>query len=161
MDGRRRLSPLAASLLEQILPNRRIFADHPLSIKESNQRRYDATVGKGLCYWCKQVNERAPKKYCLKCEGARAFKAKALLKVRKRELFEHYGGAVCACCGEQELAFLTLDHFTRHKNLDKYRGGDRLYRWLRLQGFPPGYRVLCFNCNVGRWINGGKCPHAN
>jgi hypothetical protein len=30
---------------------------------------------------------------------------------------------------------------------------------LKKRGYPPGYRVLCFNCNRGRYLNGGVCPH--
>jgi hypothetical protein len=33
-----------------------------------------------------------------------------------------------------------------------------LYIWLRQRDWPPGYRVLCVNCNfaIGHF---GKCPH--
>lgn len=35
-----------------------------------------------------------------------------------------------------------------------------MYRWLKKQGFPKGdFRVMCFNCNLGRQRNGGECPH--
>lgn len=27
------------------------------------------------------------------------------------------------------------------------------------QGFPPSFRVLCYNCNSGRARNRGVCPH--
>lgn len=27
-------------------------------------------------------------------------------------------------------------------------------------GFPAEYQILCFNCNIGRSRNGGRCPHA-
>jgi hypothetical protein len=27
------------------------------------------------------------------------------------------------------------------------------------QGFPDGFQTLCFNCNVGKYKNGGVCPH--
>jgi DNA-directed RNA polymerase subunit RPC12/RpoP len=30
--------------------------------------------------------------------------------------------------------------------------------WLCANGLPPGYEVLCFNCNIGKGIH-GKCPH--
>jgi hypothetical protein len=26
-------------------------------------------------------------------------------------------------------------------------------------GFPPGYQVLCMNCNHGKRMNNGVCPH--
>jgi hypothetical protein len=27
------------------------------------------------------------------------------------------------------------------------------------ENYPPEYQVLCFNCNCGRALNGGRCPH--
>lgn len=70
-------------------------------------------------------------------------------------------GAVCACCGESERAFLTFDH----KNNDgashrkKIGIGHIFYRWMIDHKFPESIQVLCFNCNTGRHVNGGICPH--
>jgi len=74
-----------------------------------------------------------------------------------------YGGYVCACCGETEPLFLTLDHINGdgaeiRRNIGTL-GGTKLYKWLRDNGWPPGYQVLCLNCNQGRYRNGGVCPH--
>lgn len=84
---------------------------------------------------------------------------------RKRETIDHYGGK-CGCCNERRLPFLTIDHPNNdgaaHRKSLKMSGaasGWRIYDWLRSQGYPKGFRVLCWNCNVGRHINGGKCPH--
>ena len=73
----------------------------------------------------------------------------------------------CACCGETEFSFLSLDHIEegtgnseRSEFLgNRYRGGHHFYRELRLRNYPPGYQVLCMNCQVGRRDNGGVCPH--
>ncbi len=74
-----------------------------------------------------------------------------------------YGGYRCACCGESEPLFLTLDHMNNGGNRHRKRLGSsasmRLYQWLRDNRYPPGYRVLCVNCNLGRHRNGGVCPH--
>jgi hypothetical protein len=36
------------------------------------------------------------------------------------------------------------------------RGGiNRFYK----NNFPRGYRILCYNCNCGRALNNGICPH--
>lgn len=71
-----------------------------------------------------------------------------------------YGG-FCACCGETERTFLQLDHVNddgaAHRRELK---GRRLAPWLRKMGYPDGFRVLCANCNFGRHLNGGVCPHA-
>ena len=76
-------------------------------------------------------------------------------------MFNAYGGYVCACCGEKNPGFLTLDHTKGggRQHRKQLGGGDKVWAWLRRNGFPPGYRVLCYNCNVGRAANGGVCPH--
>lgn len=81
-------------------------------------------------------------------------------------VFRHYGGLKCACCGEDKFSFLSLDHIsgdggTERAKLfgNRYQGGHHIYRALRLQGYPPGYQVLCMNCQVGRRDNQGVCPH--
>jgi len=77
----------------------------------------------------------------------------------KIEAFEAYDGCRCACCGVAELIFLTLDHVDGDGGgRDRQLGGSRLCYILKQAGFPPGYQVLCFNCNVAKhWL--GICPH--
>jgi hypothetical protein len=76
--------------------------------------------------------------------------------------YEAYGGYVCACCGETERMFLTLDHVNNDGNVHrKHHGlGASLYKWLEKNGYPKGLiQVLCMNCNIGKWRNKGVCPH--
>jgi hypothetical protein len=63
----------------------------------------------------------------------------------------------CACCGLDDVSKLAIDHIN---------GGGRqmgktstaLHRWLIKNNFPPGFRILCNNCNhsFGAY---GYCPH--
>ena len=84
----------------------------------------------------------------------------------KDAVFGAYGGYVCACCGETERKFLSLDHINNDGG--KWRkdtfgarnyAGKRTYAWLHRHGYPPGIQVLCMNCNHGKSLNGGVCPH--
>ena len=82
--------------------------------------------------------------------------------VRMRELVVgHYGG-VCVCCKESNIKFLTIDHINgggnQHRRDIKVGGGKSFYYWLRNQGYPGGYRVLCMSCN---WASAMYkiCPH--
>lgn len=92
-------------------------------------------------------------------EAARRNRNRVKLKV-----LEHYSGGdpKCSCCGESGLVFLTLDHIdgngaARRKETGT-KGGVAYYRHLVREGFPPGYRVLCWNCNAAYGIL-GYCPH--
>jgi hypothetical protein len=83
-------------------------------------------------------------------------------KTAKNRVIKHYGDK-CACCGENDIRFLTIDHQngggTAHRRRLKIRSGTQFYRWLERNNFPPGYAVLCFNCNCGKAVNKGVCPH--
>jgi hypothetical protein len=73
-------------------------------------------------------------------------------------LFAIYGQA-CVCCGDTERAFLTVDHVNDDGHKDQKSGIRKFHRWLLKQPKLPEYRILCYNCNSGRYRNGGICPH--
>lgn len=76
----------------------------------------------------------------------------------KREVFSHYGN-VCACCGETEEVFLTLDHKWNDGKEDRRAAGKtNFYRYVRQQGYPDTVQLMCWNCNLAKRIN-GFCPH--
>jgi len=87
----------------------------------------------------------------------------------KKQTMNAYDGK-CACCGETELAFLTIDHILnngathrrelREEHGKSFFGGTRFYHWLRDNNYPQEeYQCLCSNCNLGKRINDGICPH--
>jgi len=79
----------------------------------------------------------------------------------RRECIEAYGSK-CECCGDMTYEFLTIDHIQGggRKERNHHGGGSNLLRSLRKEGFPPGYRVLCYNCNNSYGMY-GYCPHQN
>jgi ribosomal protein L32 len=77
------------------------------------------------------------------------------------ETLAHYG-QVCACCGERRSVFLNVDKIDGGGAEERRRAGRagvNFYRWLKKSGWPAGYQTLCYNCNLGRYLNGGVCPH--
>lgn len=79
-------------------------------------------------------------------------------KKLKDEVYAAYGGYRCACCGETEPAFLSIDHMNGGGNQHR-KVVRNICPWLKRHGFPEGFQVLCMNCNRGKWVNGGVCPH--
>lgn len=76
------------------------------------------------------------------------------------EIITHYGGK-CDCCGESAIEFLAVDHVNGGGNRQKKEiGCSGLYCWLKRNGFPKGFRVLCHNCNQSLAAY-GYCPHHN
>lgn len=78
----------------------------------------------------------------------------------RAETIAAYGGK-CSCCGETEPVFLTIDHVNNDGGgRNRKVSGLGFMLELKRQGYPQdAYRLLCFNCNTGRHINGGICPH--
>lgn len=73
----------------------------------------------------------------------------------KHEVLSHYSGGApqCAICGFSDIRALEIDHINgggqKHRRETGLHGGGSFYRWLKQQGYPEGFRVLCRNCN---WI---------
>jgi hypothetical protein len=78
----------------------------------------------------------------------------------RRTVIEHYGNK-CARCNEGHLEFLTIDHIagggTRHRE-ELARRNQSLFRWLKKNEFPKGFRVLCMGCNQFLGRNRTKDP---
>lgn len=88
-------------------------------------------------------------------------------KELKYNVMYHYsnGTMACACCGECfSIMFLTIDHIYNDGNIHrkdlKLRGYKKsFYKYLIENGYPDAYQVLCWNCNEGKRLNKGICPH--
>ena len=111
-------------------------------VRRKNQER-------GLCTTCGSVMP------CAKCK-ARDKKRHA---AARDKVFNHYGNQ-CKCCGESNLMFLSIDHVNNDGAAHRREIGKiGINSWLISNNFPPGFQLLCFNCNMGKQRNGGVCPH--
>lgn len=81
----------------------------------------------------------------------------------KQQVFAAYGGEYpkCACppCGEDDVKFLTIDHINGGGQAHRKDTHKSVYRWLRKNNYPPGFQLLCWNCNCARAQYNGICPH--
>lgn len=63
------------------------------------------------------------------------------------------GEGTCRWCGQGDQDVLTIDHINndgaRHRRELK---SANIYRWLVQNDYPPGFQVLCFNCNVKKEV---------
>jgi len=76
----------------------------------------------------------------------------------REKVLKHYGNK-CSCCGEKNVKFLTIDHINGNGNQHRKEIKTHLDRWLVKNNFPKGFQILCYNCNCGKRVNGGICPH--
>lgn len=117
----------------------------------------------GLVWLCKNCIGQRDKEYRSKNRGLiNRRKREYRLKI-KIEVFGHYAGRPpkCACCDELHIEFLGIDHIngggTKHRRKIG-KGSSQIYRWLKRNNYPKGYRVLCNNCNSALGLF-GYCPH--
>jgi hypothetical protein len=89
-------------------------------------------------------------------EHVRAYARRRGAELRT-EVLAAYGNA-CVCCGEREPAFLTIDHIDGGGTAHRRAIHRKVYAELKRHGFPPGYRVLCWNCNWAHRLS-GSFPH--
>lgn len=123
--------------------------------------RYESRLNKNICARCPNVvNNR--KNLCDPC-AAEQNSYQVSRSIKYKELaFSMYGNA-CACCGETLLMLLNIDHTknngAQHRRELGIRGGKEFYNWLRKNGFPADFQILCYSCNQGKYLNDGVCPH--
>ncbi len=119
-------------------------------------------VAAGLCADCGAAREgSSSRRYCLGCAAFYSRRFTEQSRALRLAVLQAYGGANphCACCGEAEIRFLTLDHQNGGGRADRRaKGTQGVLRQLRRDNFPSGLRVLCFNCNMVRGAH-GMCPH--
>jgi len=117
-------------------------------------------------FWCRQcrteatkdwrkrhleeVNRKARERYARQDDPP----CKRYRRELRESVLRHYGNR-CACCGEARVEFLCVDHIngggTQHR---KQLGRKSVYAWIKQNGFPVGFRVLCWNCNSSLGLYG-------
>jgi|SRR5690242_2029411 len=125
--------------------------------------------------YCKPCFRLRNKKQYKDSNGGYAQKQRDRNARIKKQVYDAYGNK-CACCGEANLLFLTIDHVNndgadhRRQISPNARGNDpnstggigmQLYYEIIREGFPDRFQILCYNCNCGKARNGGVCPHLN
>jgi len=86
---------------------------------------------------------------------------KAKRKATYEQLLQIYGNK-CACCGESNRLFLTLDHINGGGYAERKALKNYPFRCVGKATREPDrskYQILCFNCNCGKNRNNGICPH--
>lgn len=122
----------------------------------------------GLCHTHAESlrRKRNPEKYRLikkldyqKHKKENQKKARENRQRNRKIVLGHYSNGTfkCYCCGESQYMFLSVDHLENNgAEHRKQIGSSQLYNWLIKNNFPPGFGVMCYNCNIvkGQY---GKC----
>lgn len=109
---------------------------------------------------------RRAKKWRDSSKEERRKKATKYREKVKMDVFLHYCGGdircMCAGCDVIEVRFLCIDHVDgggrKHRKDESIVSSLGIYGWLRRNGYPKGFQVLCYNCNAAKGAS-GECPH--
>lgn len=142
--------------------------DHIDYLRAYKQQYRARPKPEGICNNSDCIRPARPgRKLCEQCSFQSCEKQKqpetrtkiaARRQVIQEEVLEHYG-KVCVCCGETHIEFLTIDHIEGYSGVGP-RHGSVLYRWLKTNNFPSGFRTLCMSCNFALG-HVGYCSHGN
>lgn len=77
----------------------------------------------------------------------------------KAAVLNHYGSR-CALCSHGRFVSLTIDHIGGGGRKHRSEVGNSIARWLVSNGFPEGYRTLCWNCNAATHTYGDDVVRA-
>lgn len=133
-------------------------ADHVKSQPGYSNKMRRRRVARGMCANCGVRPPREGMSQCQECKDAQRERMTKQRALDKEVVLAWYGGR-CACCGENNLKFLTMDHVDGGGHQHRKTGIGYIYSYLISQFMPSGFQILCYNCNCGRAMNGGVCPH--
>lgn len=109
--------------------------------------------GKILKCWCREC-------WRLHYNDKARIQARERHAARKAKALSEYG-TVCQRCGISDPDVLTIDHInndgaSHRKELQASQnskiGSSKVYQWLEKNGYPNGFTVLCFNCNIKKHL---------
>ena len=129
-------------------------ANKPLSDFYTSKNKYDKYGVRDSCKscWNKQAKIRHTKNR--ERDNINTYMYNVNLK---RETIDKYSPSMmCQRCGFDDIRALSIDHIdnngSTHRRNIGVLGGNAFYRWLKKQGYPQGYQVLCMNCQMIKQI---------
>lgn len=119
-----------------------------------SSKHYRRRKEAGTCYYCDQPPEPDKVLCAYHLEQHADYRVQV-----KLDAIDAYGGRVCALCGyDNVVETLEIDHIAGGSRahlrelgllgpMRMAAAGYQFYLWLRREGYPEGFRVLCPTCN--------------
>lgn len=131
------------------------------TVRCRNQQHCARSLAAGVCYQCGERLNGG--RLCDTCrERHREDSVESNRRLRLEAITAYGGKCACPGCQETRLEFLAIDHIdgggNKHREQIGASNATHFCRWLKKNNFPPGFRVLCHNCNCARGYY-DYCPH--
>ncbi len=146
---------------EHYLNNKENIKSRTKSYYESNKEHLTEKARK----WWKENTHRMrviSREYRIAHKEELAIKKREYYRALRREAISHYslGTMMCAHCHHNNWTQLCLDHMedggTQHRLIDKGVQGHSVFSWVKKNGYPPIFQVLCYNCNLIKSLKPAK-----
>lgn len=114
--------------------------------KPAARRHYEKRKQEGRCSRCgRPVDDKTR---CSACSELDSEAGRLRYRQLRDEVFAAYGGYQCSLCPCCDPDVMEIDHVDGGGNEHRREiGQSALYAWLKSNGFPAGFRVLCPTCN--------------
>ncbi len=132
-------------------------------MRKKDKIRHDKSKEAGLCIHCHKSFPVDGEVLCLPCKKKSVINGARNRSKQKLAIIDHYGGK-CRFCGETDSIVLCIDHIDGGGNQHREQlrsKGISMYRWLIKNNYPIGFQVLCYNCNMRKYMNSEVSPHKN
>ena len=122
------------------------------ALSETTKRHYQRRKAAGLCRYCDKPPADGKTMCAYHLELYRNYRFRI-----KLEALDAYGGPRCSACGyDREVSVLEIDHVdgggrAHRREISMGGGGHPFYLWLKRNGYPDGFCVLCPTCNKAKY----------
>lgn len=98
------------------------------------------------------------KEYYNKNKEHDKIRGKRARAINKIKVIEMYGGR-CACCGENIITFLCMDHKNNDGHVNRECITKIYVNIIKTNQIRDDLQILCSNCNASKMFNYGICIH--
>jgi hypothetical protein len=135
-------------------------------IKEYQAANFEVVSSRKKAYYNANKPELAAQKKIYRAEHVdriKYIKAKYAFELRTEAMLRYSAGTmICAFCSDSTFEHLCLDHINndgcKHRNSLKKVCGKSVYLWVKMNGYPPIFQVLCYNCNFLKSLKSTEFP---
>jgi hypothetical protein len=131
---------------------KKYYAEHREEISERDKKRYfadaDESRKKNREYYASHKDEiRKRRKEIYSARSEEILNAnRASRQALRLEVISHYGNK-CEFCGDKNINHLAIDHINGGGTKHRKEEGRDIYRWLKRNNYPDGFRILCHTHN--------------
>ncbi|WP_157368697.1 hypothetical protein [Zavarzinella formosa] len=119
-----------------------------LELKDFHRKSSTNDGHRSICKECRKTNHKNLMVENSEYRKAHLKRQSRYTEKNKEIVMSNYsnGAMCCSHCGYDNMLALSIDHVNGGGCKHRQEINKNFYSWLRKNGFPEGYQVLCMNC---------------